>query len=77
MKNRGMKKKGLAQADGVQGFEFGIPGTHLVFSQPVQITINTPFMSDGTMVDLMALHTGDKDFNTGGLSTSFMTLCNN
>lgn len=63
MKNRGTKKKGLAEAN-VQGFEFGIPGTHLIFSQPVQITINTPFMSDGMMVDLMTLHSGDVDFNT-------------
>lgn len=74
MKNRGAKRKGLGEA-AVQGFEFGIPGTHLIFSEPVQITINTPFMTDGMLVDLMALHAGDADFNTGGLSVDSLTAC--
>ena len=41
MKNRGNKRKGLAEAS-VEGFQFGLPGTHLIFSRPVEITIPTP-----------------------------------
>ncbi len=33
-------------------------------------------MSDGVALDLMTMHTGDKDFHTGGLSVSANTLCN-
>lgn len=45
-------------------FEFGIPGTHLIFSAPVLITIDTPTMSDGNIVDLAVLHENDITFNT-------------
>ena len=41
MRNRGNKRKGLAEAS-VEGFQFGLPGTHLIFSRPVEITIPTP-----------------------------------
>jgi hypothetical protein len=37
-------------------FEFGIPGTHLVFSRPVTLSIATPGYSDGIIVDLATLH---------------------
>lgn len=35
-----------------------------------------PSMSDGNIVDLLTLHEGDRDFHTGGLSVSSLTLCN-
>jgi hypothetical protein len=57
-------------------FEFGIPGTHLIFSSPVAITLSTPLYSDGITVDLAVLHAGDNDFNISGLSISRDTLCN-
>lgn len=41
MRNRGNKRKGLAEAS-VEGFQFGLPGSHLIFSRPVEITIPTP-----------------------------------
>jgi hypothetical protein len=56
-------------------FEFGIPGTHLIFSSPVTISIRTPMMSDGNVVDLAVLHAGNSIFNTSGLSLSSDTLC--
>jgi hypothetical protein len=74
MKNRWNKKKWLTQAQ-VEGFEFGLPGVHLIFSKPVKITINTPNMSDGVVLDLLTMHEGDSDFHTGWLSISPDTLC--
>ena len=56
-------------------FEFGIPGTHLVFSSPVTISMRTPNMSDGNMVDIAVLHAGNSGFNTSGLSVMSDTLC--
>lgn len=60
----------------VEGFEFGLSGSHLIFSRPVKLSIDTPMMSDGMVVDLMTMHAGDADFHTGGLSISPDTLCN-
>lgn len=37
-------------------FEFGIPGTHLIFSKPVAVTIDTPNMTDGVGVEILVLH---------------------
>ena len=45
MKNRGNKRKGLGEA-AVEGFEFGLSGTHLIFSSPVALTIETPNMGE-------------------------------
>ena len=75
MKNRGSIKKGLAQAS-PEGFEFGLSGTHLIFSAPVAITIDMPNASDGIAVDLMTEHAGDADFHTVGLSVDATTTCN-
>lgn len=75
MKNRGTKKKGLAEA-AVEGFEFGLSGTHLIFSSPVELSIDTPNMGEGMALDIMTMHAGDADFHTGGLSVSPDTLCN-
>ncbi len=75
MKNRGTTKKGLAQAS-PQGFEFGLSGTHLIFSSPVAITIDIPNASDGIAIDLMTEHAGDADFHTVGLSVDATTTCN-
>jgi hypothetical protein len=75
MKNRGTLKKGMTQAT-PQGFEFGLSGTHLLFSVPVTITVDMPNASDGIMVDLMTEHAGDRDFHTVGLSVEATTLCN-
>lgn len=65
----------MAKADG-ETFEFGIPGTHLIFSKPVEISIYTPNYSDGIILDIAALHAGNSTFNTSGLSTSPNTSCN-
>jgi hypothetical protein len=56
-------------------FEFGIPGTHLVFSSPVTISMRTPNMSDGNAVDLAVLHAGNSGFSVSGLSVASDTLC--
>jgi hypothetical protein len=45
-------------------FEFGIAGTHLIFSQPVTLSLMTPGYSDGVLVDIATLHAGDTGFNT-------------
>lgn len=77
-KKRNNPKKGNGDAIlNSEVFEFGIPGTHLIFSSPVTIIIDTPLYSDGVSIDLAVLHTGDSIFNTSGLSTSNDTLCNN
>lgn len=75
MKNRGNMKKGRADAQ-VEGFEFGLSGTHLIFSRPVKLSIDMPNMSDGNSIDLLTFHAGDSDFHTGGLSVDPMTDCN-
>jgi hypothetical protein len=75
MKNRGNKRKGMSEAQ-VSGFEFGLSGSHLIFSKPVMLTIDASHMSDGNVVDLMTMHAGDTDFHTGGLSLSANTVCN-
>lgn len=76
MKNRGNKRKGLAEAV-VEGFEFGLSGTHLIFSSPVTLSIDTPNMTDGMIVDILTSHAGDASFHTGGLSTDPNTSCQN
>jgi hypothetical protein len=70
-------KKGIPIQDASSSdvFEFGIPGTHLVFSSPVTISIRTPNMSDGNVVDLAVLHAGNSGFNVSGLSVVSDTLC--
>lgn len=55
MKNRFVQKKNRSEAQ-VHGFEFGIPSSHLIFSKPVAITIETPNMSDGIQLNLLTLH---------------------
>lgn len=75
MKKKGTKKKGFATNE-ANTFEFGIPGTHLIFSKPVEITLSVPNFSDGILVDIATLHEGDTDFNTTGLSSSASTACN-
>lgn len=75
MKNRGNMRKWQAEAD-PEGFDFGIAGKHLIFSQPVAITVLTPHMSEWMTVDLLTAHAGDIDFHTWGLSVSKNTQCN-
>lgn len=58
-----------------EGFEFGLSGTHLIFSEPIAITIDTPYASDGITIDLMTMHAGDTMFHTGGLSVDPATQC--
>jgi hypothetical protein len=48
-------------------FEFGIPGNHLIFSRPVRLSVATPDIPDGELVDLRVHHTGDAEYNTSGL----------
>lgn len=45
-------------------FEFGIPGTHLIFSKPVLLSLDVPGVSEGTPIDIHVHHAGDLDFNT-------------
>lgn len=75
IKQTGSKRKGTTQAQ-MEGFEFGLSGTHLLFSKPVMISIDTPNMTDGIVVDLLTLHEGDTSFNTSGLSVDPNTSCN-
>ncbi len=75
MNQIGSKRKGTTQAQ-VEGFEFGLSGTHLIFSKPVMISIDTPNMTDGILLDLLTLHEGDTSFNTSGLSVDPNTSCN-
>nr|MDD3720335.1 delta-60 repeat domain-containing protein [Candidatus Gracilibacteria bacterium] len=56
-------------------FEFGNTGSHLIFSNPVQIDISTPNIENGTLVKIKVKHYGDLAFNTVGLSTSKLSLC--
>lgn len=56
--NDGLKKtvpKDFAVKD---VFTFGTPSQHLVFSQPVQLTVNTPGLEDGKAVDVFVQHEG-------------------
>jgi len=69
MKNRWNLRKWQAEAQ-VQGFEFGLPGRHLIFSQPIALIIDTPHMSDGVVVDIMTAHAGESEFHTRWLSTN-------
>ncbi|MDD2693762.1 MAG: hypothetical protein PHY14_02420 [Candidatus Gracilibacteria bacterium] len=57
-------------------FEFGIEGQHLIFSKPVAISVDTPNMTDGIVVDILVLHAGDNDYNTSGLTTDPNATCN-
>lgn len=75
MKNRGNLKKWKIEAS-PEGFDFGIPGTHLIFSQPIALTIDMPYATDGIIVDLLTEHAGDTDFHTTGLSVDSTTGCN-
>ena len=78
-KNNPKKTKGKATDDMSSAvvFDFGIPGTHLIFSKPVEISINVPGYSDGVTVDLAALHATDTSFNTTGISLDPTTTCIN
>lgn len=75
IKNRFVLQKARTEAR-VEGFEFGLSGSHLIFSKPVALTIQTPNMSDGIIVDLLTLHEGNSTFNTSGLSVNTSTTCN-
>lgn len=75
LKNRGNLRKGTTKPD-PQGFDFGIPGKHLIFSEPVQLTIDIPNASEGMIFDLLTMHAGDTDFHTVGLSVDPKTGCN-
>lgn len=75
IKYKGNLKKGKTEA-APEGFDFGIPGTHLIFSQPVALTIDMPYATDGIIVDIMTEHAGDKEFHTRGLSVDADTTCN-
>ncbi len=37
-------------------FEFGIENTHLIFSEPVRLSVDTPDIPDGTEITLSVLH---------------------
>lgn len=52
----GKDKKIIEDTTPAEVFEFGIPGKHLIFSSPVEISIDTPNYSDGIAVDLAVLH---------------------
>jgi hypothetical protein len=72
-KSRNAKK--ILEKASPEGFEFGIPGVHLIFSKPVKLEIATINMTDGMIVDIMTMHAGDADFHTGGLSLRADATC--
>ena len=54
-KKVGNKRKGYAEST-ARVFEFGTPGKHLVFSQPVKVEIETPTITDGNEIELGVFH---------------------
>ena len=54
--------------------EFGIPGQHLVFSQPVQITVPVD-LADGTDITLSVRHAGEDFFGATGLAVNADAVC--
>jgi hypothetical protein len=54
-KKVGNMRKGFAE-DTARVFEFGTPGKHLIFSQPVKVEIETPTITDGNEIELGVLH---------------------
>ena len=55
-------------------FQFGISGQHLIFSQPIQITVQTPEYIDGVQLDLLVQHEG-QDWNKQWLTNNFNAQC--
>ena len=58
------------------GAEFGIPGQHLHFSKPVQLTIPTPNIADDTEVPIKVQHAGEA-ITTTGITTNPEATCHN
>jgi len=56
-------------------FKFGIDGQHLVFSQPVALSMQTPAYTDGTSIDLMVQHEW-QDWNKQWLTNNANAICN-
>jgi hypothetical protein len=55
-------------------FQFGISGQHLIFSQPIQITAQTPEYIDGVQLDLLVQHEW-QDWNKQWLTNNSDTQC--
>lgn len=39
-------------------FKFGLEGHHLIFSQPIMLTLQTPDYVDGDIISVQVQHTG-------------------
>jgi hypothetical protein len=55
-------------------FKFGISGQHLIFSQPIQLTIQTPDHEEGDILNLMVQHEG-QDWNQQWLTANKDAIC--
>jgi hypothetical protein len=55
-------------------FDFGITGKHLIFSQPVPVSIQTT-LPEGKMVDVFVEHAGDITANKVGLTANPHAVC--
>lgn len=64
-----MLRKLYKKEQRVMTFEFGIKDTHLIFSEPVRLSVDVEDAPDGTEFDLLVLHAGDINYNTTGLMT--------
>lgn len=55
---------------------FGIDGQHLVFTQPVKLTIATPGFDDGVNMNMLVEHAGMEGFTNYGLTLDPEAICN-
>lgn len=57
----------------VHAFEFGIKDQHLIFSKPIELSINVDY-PDGTPVSIYAKHAG-QELGQSGLTQDFLASC--
>jgi cysteine-rich repeat protein len=55
-------------------FEFGLPGEHLIFSEPVEISYYVPF-HEGSLVEIQVQHAGDTQPGSEGLAIDSSSSC--
>jgi len=69
----GTAVENLISGIGQLSLEFGIPGQHLVFSQPVELSISTNLPS-GTTIDIQVQHAGS-ELGTEGITMNPNAAC--
>lgn len=60
-------QEGSERFVGGYGFEFGIPGTHLVFSKPIQMEMDVS-APEWSLYEILVKHEGNEKYNMQGLS---------